>query len=101
MANQFFKRKLKEKEASESSKVEEVVVETKTEEVAEMSHESYDVFLDEDGRTYKLVVFKYNPKTNEVKITSQSKIEYGLALTFGNRKQALKQIIKRKYKELK
>lgn len=58
-------------------------------------YEGYDIFLTPDKRGYNLVIFKYDPYNNKIEIEKIQKIDRGLALSFEQRKKALKTLIRR------
>lgn len=96
MSAQFFKRKAKELAKKE---VEAPIASSEKPSVSsDLSEESYDVVFDSANNMYKIITIKYNLDTMEAKVVSSHKLERGLALTFENRKKALKELIKRKYK---
>jgi len=95
--SQFEKRRAKAEAVLKSKKQsEDVEIEPQEVKSSELTHEGYDVFLDKDKRSYRVAVFKYNPETQEVKLTETVPVQRIIGLQTENQKRALKTLLKRK-----
>ncbi len=87
MASNYLKRKAKESSLTPL---------TKEEETPEFTHIGYDVYGDKANANFNVIVFDYNPETNDIQIKEKKKIGRQLALTFEERKKALKTLARLK-----